>query len=176
MALTDAPRLLTARLDLRVPVAADLAAMAAIVAHPQTGRYLGPASEFSDHFTRFQRNCGSWFLHGYGSFMLRRRGRGELIGNAGVFHSHRGLGADFDDSPEAGWILAHDQVGQSLGREAMGAALAWFEREHGPRRIVCMTAPENGASIALAEKLGFSPMRDAELPDGDAVRLLERLP
>lgn len=170
------PVIVTERLELWLPTKDDIVPMAAIVAHPQTGRYLGRGSEFSDHFTRFQRNCGSWFLHGYGSFMLRRRGRGELIGNAGVFHSHRGLGADFDDSPEAGWILAHDQVGQGLGREAMSAALAWFEREHGPQRIVCMTAPANAASIALAEKLGFSPMRDAVLPDGDAVRLLERLP
>ena len=74
--------------------------------------------------------------------MLRERGSGELVGNAGVFHSYRGLGEDFDDSPEAGWILRADRVGQGLAHEAMTAALAWFEREHGRRRIVCMITPE----------------------------------
>ena len=174
--MSQDPAIVTERLELWLPAKEDIAQMAAIVAHPETGRFLGRGSTFADHFTRFQRNCGSWFLHGYGSFMVRLRGREEVIGNAGVFHSYRGLGEDFDDSPEAGWILAHDQVGKGIGREAMSAALAWFEREHGPQRIVCMTAPENAASIGLAQKLGFTPMREATLPDGETVSLFERLP
>lgn len=173
--MTSSPVIVTERLEFRLPTKADIVPMTTIVAHPETGRYLGRGSEFADHFTRFQRNCGSWFLHGYGSFILRRRGQAEVIGNAGVFHSYRGLGPDFDDSPEAGWILAHDQVGQGLGREAMDAALAWFKCEHGAQRIVCMTAPENAASIRLAGKLGFTHMRDAALSDGEAVSLFERL-
>jgi RimJ/RimL family protein N-acetyltransferase len=108
--------------------------------------------------------------------MVRRRGTPATIGNVGVFHSHRGLGEDFDDTPEAGWILAHDQVGQGIGREAMEAALAWFEREHGAQRIVCMIAPENTPSLKLAERLGFATMRDAELPDGSTVTLFDRVP
>ena len=128
----------------------------------------------AEHFERFCRNAGSWLLYGYGSFMLRERGGGELLGNAGVFHSFRGLGEDFDDAPEAGWILRADRVGQGLAREAMTAAFAWFEREHGRQRVVCMISPGNAPSLALAAKLGFAPMRDAQLPDGGAVRLLER--
>ena len=58
----------------------------------------------------------------------------------------------------------------------MTAALAWFEREHGRRRIVCMIAPDNAPSIRLAGRLGFTPMREARLPDGETVRLFERLP
>ena len=171
-----APRLATERLELRLPVAADVAAMGAIVAHPQTARHLGPRGGHADHFERFCRNAGSWLLYGYGAFMVRLRGSEELIGNSGVFHSWRGIGADFDDLPEAGWILRHDQVGRGLGHEAMSAVLAWFDRTHGPRRVVCMTAPENEPSIRLAEKLGFAPLREAVHPDGDTVRLFERLP
>jgi RimJ/RimL family protein N-acetyltransferase len=176
MALKDAPHLVTERLDLRVPAAADVAAMAAIVAHEETGRYLGRHRDPADHFARFIRNAGSWLLYGYGGFMVRRRGGDAVIGNCGVFHSWRGLGEDFDDTPEAGWILRHDQVGQGLGLEAMRAALGWFDRTHGPRRTVCMTTPDNDPSIRLAGKLGFVPLRDAVLPDGDAVRLFERNP
>jgi RimJ/RimL family protein N-acetyltransferase len=148
--------------------------MHAIVTDPVTGRFLGPSHSPADHFLRFSRNAGSWLLYGYGSFMVRERGRAELIGNCGVFHSFRGLGEDFDDLPEAGWILRSDRAGKGLACEAMTAALAWFERQHGRRRIVAMIAPGNRASIGLAAKLGFEPLRNAALPDGEAVRLFAR--
>ena len=173
--MSGAPLLVTERLELWLPARDDLWAMHAIVTDPATRRFLGPSERPADHFERFSRNAGSWLLYGYGSFMLRERGSGELVGNAGVFHSYRGLGPDFDDSPEAGWILRADHVGQGLAREAMSAALAWFERKHGRQRIVCMITSENAPSIRLAERLGFAAMRDAELPDGDAVLLFERL-
>lgn len=176
MVVKDAPRLLTERLDLRLPAAVDFPAIMEIVSHAETGRYLGPRSGTPDHFMRFCRNVGSWLLYGYGIFIIRLRESGEVIGNGGVFHSWRGLGEDFDDSPEGGWILRHDQVGRGLGEEAMTAAMNWFDRAHGPRRVVCMTSIGNEPSIRLAAKLGFARMRDAALPDGDTVRLFERLP
>jgi RimJ/RimL family protein N-acetyltransferase len=173
-AVRAAPVLVTERLELWVPTRDDVAAMLAIVADPATGRYLGQTQSAADHFARFSRNAGSWLLYGYGSFMVRERAGGELIGNCGVFHTMRGLGEDFDDNPEAGWILRSDRVGRGLAAEAMTAALAWFEREHGRRRIVCLITPDNRPSLGLAAKLGFVPLRDAAMPEGDAVRLFER--
>jgi len=148
--------------------------MFAIISNPATHRYLGPMSTRADHFTRFQRGGGSWFLHGYGSFMVRLRGSSEVIGNCGVFHSYRGLGEDFDDMPEAGWILAESAVGKGIGFEAMSAALKWFDETYRPRGVVCMIEPGNAPSFALAERLGFRPTRRAALPDGAAVQLLRR--
>jgi RimJ/RimL family protein N-acetyltransferase len=176
MVVSEAPLLVTERLELWRPAQADIAPMHAIVTEPATQRFLAPTHTRAAHFERFCRNAGSWLLFGYGSFMLRERGSRDLVGNAGVFHSFRGLGEDFDDSPEAGWILRADRVGQGLAHEAMSAALAWFAREHGERRVVCMISPANAPSIALAGRLGFTAMRQAELPDGEAVRLFERLP
>jgi len=169
-----APVLVTERLELWVPASADVAAMSAIVSDPRTARFLGGAGNKAEDFTRFCRNAGSWLLYGYGSFMVRWRGSADVIGNCGIFHSWRGLGEDFDDSPEAGWILRHDVAGQGVAREAMEAALAWFAAEHGPQRIVCMIDPGNTPSLRLAERLGFTPFRDARLPDGEEVRLLAR--
>ena len=173
--MTDTPHLTTERLELRLPSAADLAPMAAIVAHAETARFLGPAFDPADHFMRFCRGAGSWMLYGYGMFMVRLRGSEDVIGNCGVFHTWRGLGEDFDDAPEAGWILRHDQVGRGIGHEAMTAALEWFDQAHGPRRVVCMIAMGNEPSMRLADMLGFRPMLDTVLPGGDAVRLFERL-
>jgi RimJ/RimL family protein N-acetyltransferase len=174
MVVKDAPHLLTERLDLRLPAPADFPAIMAIVDHAETARFLGPRSGPPDHFMRFCRGAGSWLLYGYGMFVIRLRGSEEVIGNCGVFHSWRGIGEDFDDTPEAGWILRHDQVGRGIGREAMTAVLAWFDRAHGSRRVVCMITAGNEPSIALAARLGFAPLREAVLPDGDAVRLFER--
>lgn len=166
----------TERLALRVPTRDDIAAMLAIVSDADTARFLGTRAGAADHFQRFSRNAGSWLLYGYGAFMIRRRDSGELIGNCGVFHSWRGLGEDFDDQPEAGWIVRRDQTGQGIAREAMDAALAWFAHVHGPRRIVCMISPGNEPSLRLAARLGFAPMRETELAEGEAVRLFERVP
>lgn len=169
-----APFLTTERLELWRPTKADEPAMFAIISNPATHRYLGPMSTRADHFTRFQRNAGSWFLHGYGSFMVRLKGSPRLIGNCGAFHTYRGLGDDFDDKAEAGWILAEEAVGKGIAQEAMSAALNWFDSAQGPREVVCMIEPANEPSFALAGKLGFAATRRATLPDGAGVQLFSR--
>jgi RimJ/RimL family protein N-acetyltransferase len=93
-----------------------------------------------------------------------------------VFHSWRDLGPDFDDEPEAGWMLRPDRHGQGFAGEAMAGVLNWFDRAHGPRRVVCMIDLDNDRSLKLAAKLGFAPLRETVLPDGGTVRLFERLP
>jgi len=166
-------RLTTERLVLEPPGRTDVAAMHAITSHADTSRHLGGPQDAAEFFTRFARNAGSWTLYGYGGFMVRLRSTGETVGQVGAFHSWRGLGDDVDDMPEAGWILRHDMVGQRLAREAVAAALDWFDTSHGPRPIVALIAPENAASLALAQRLGFAPIRDAVLA-GAPVRLLLR--
>ena len=170
------PAIVTERLELWPPAKEDMAELFAINSHPETRRYFGPPEPLAGQFQRFARNAGSWFLYGYGAFMVRLKDGTEVIGNCGVFHSFRGLGEDFDDKPEMGWVVSHDYTGRGIATEAARAALAWFEREHGPREIVCMIAPANAASLRLSVRLGFMPMRDTVLPDGDAVRLLSRPP
>ncbi len=151
-----------------------MAALIAVTADDRTRRYLGPQSTPADQFGRLCRNAGSWLLYGYGSFVVRPRGSDTVIGSIGVFHSWRGLGEDFDDQAEAGWILHHDWVGQGLAEEAMREVLRWFSASHGKRRIVCMISEGNKPSIRMADKLGFRSLRSATLPDGDAVLLFER--
>ncbi len=147
MALTASPQLVTERLDLRVPTVDDLPAVLAIATDPETARFLGSRTR-AEHFMRFTRNAGSWLLYGYGAFVVRLRGAREVIGSCGVFHTIRDLGPDFDDMPEAGWIVHRDHTGQGFAYEAMTAALAWFEQVHGLRRVVCLVAPQNVASLS----------------------------
>lgn len=176
MAVRDAPFLTTDRLELWQPRAGDEPAMFAIMQAPAVWRHFGAPIPRADHVTRFLRNAGSWPLHGYGSFMVREKGRPAVIGNCGIFYSWRGLGDDFDDRAEAGWILAQDHFGKGYAHEAMAAALDWFDAAHGPREVVAMIAPGNDPSFALAAKLGFIETRPAALPDGTQVQLLSRTP
>ena len=166
--------LTTERLRLCPPAAGDRETLFAIVSNAQTRRFLGPSESAADFFGRFQRGAGSWLLHGYGMFMVRLRETDALIGNCGVFHSYRGLGEDFDDEPEAGWIIGADHAGQGLASEAMAAVFDWFDKNYGPRRVVCMISEGNAPSVAVAEKFGFMALREASLPAGDLVRLFER--
>jgi RimJ/RimL family protein N-acetyltransferase len=170
------PFLTTERLELWQPRKEDRMEVHRLMTTGKTARFLGPLADEAEFFKRFLRAAGSWHLYGYGMFLVRPHGRREIVGNCGIFHNFRGLGGDFDDQPEAGWILRHDCLGLGYGSEVMRAALGWFERAHGCQRIVCMIAPENASSLKLAAKLGFTPLRAAKLPDGESVRLLERIP
>ena len=170
--MTD-PVLITDRLELYRPQATDLPGLAALIAPDAVRRHLGNRPpDLADTFARMARNAGSWALYGYGTFVVRERGRAEIVGNCGPFHSWRGFDA-CNDVVEVGWIIAEQVWGRGYAGEAVGAALAWFDRVHGPRRTVALIAPENHASHAVAARLGFAACGEHLLED-HRVFLLER--
>ncbi len=171
-----APLLTTERLELWQPAATDLAGVHALTLGDEMRRFLGktPPNEV-ESFARLMRNAGSWALHGYGSFMVRRRGEAQIIGNCGVFRSLRGFAKGLDDVPEAGWIIHRDAWGQGLAKEAMRASLDWFDTAHGPQRVACMIELDNTASEAVAAALGFERYDSHVLEDGATVNLYERV-
>ncbi|MEN9682346.1 MAG: hypothetical protein RLZZ427_97 [Pseudomonadota bacterium] len=170
------PVLITSRLELWQPAPADLADLFALTLSEETRRFLGSfVPTQMDAFNRLHRNAGSWALHGYGTFMVRLRGQGRIIANCGVFRSHRGFGQGLDDVPEAGWIVHQDHWGEGVAREAMEAALDWFDTVHGRQRIGCMIEDGHTASDALAGKLGFVRYGLHQPEGGKALVLYERV-
>ena len=170
------PILSTERLDLWRPGARDHAALIDLFAEEEVRRHLGnrPTSAV-DEFNRLCRTAGSWALYGYGMFMCRARGRDDVLGLCGVFHSWRGFGQGLDDTAEIGWIVARSAWGQGFATEAARASLAWFDVTYPGRRISCMIDDTNLPSLAVAAKLGF--MRyDTHANEGTMLILLERLP
>ncbi|WP_159979963.1 MULTISPECIES: GNAT family N-acetyltransferase [unclassified Novosphingobium] len=173
--------LTTQRFELHRPVASDLPDLCRLIADEETRRFLGPADPAPQpQFERLLRNAGSWALYGYGSFMVRLPGKPDIIATCGVFHSLRGFGeaVGMDDVPEAGWIVRPDWCGKGVAREAMEAALTWFNTEHGPRRVACMIEDGNTASQRLAARLGFAHYAAHEVADGPVpvvLGLYERL-
>ncbi len=170
------PLLTTARLELWQPALRDLPDLFALTRDEETRRFLGSfvPSEM-DAFNRLHRNAGSWALHGYGTFMVRLKGQGRIVANCGVFRSHRGFGQGLDDAAEAGWIVHKDHWGEGLAREAMEAALAWFDAVHGRQRIACMIEDGHAASDALAQRLGFVRYGVHQGESGPALVLYERI-
>jgi RimJ/RimL family protein N-acetyltransferase len=172
----SAPVLTTERLELWRPQIPDRAGLLALIAPEAVRKFLGPAeASETDVFARQLRNAGSWALYGYGVFTLRERGRDEVVGTCGVFRSFRGFGQGLDDVPEAGWIIAEPSWGKGYAVEAMTAALAWFDREHGTRRVACMIEEGHGASMAIAARLGFREYARHQPDDARALVLYERL-
>ena len=164
------PVLTTERLELWQPQLGDLPDLFELTRSDEARRFLGSfvPSEM-DSFARLYRNAGSWALHGYGIFMVRLSGQPQIVGTCGVFRSHRGFGAalGLDDVPEAGWIIHPGHWGQGIAREAMEAALAWFDETGKPLgcRVLFRTNPDEFADRsckALLQRAKFNPARDAQ--------------
>lgn len=169
------PVLTTPRLELWQPRVGDQHDLFDLTFSEETRRFLGQfVPTAMDAFNRLHRNAGSWALHGYGTFMVRLKSQDRIIANCGLFRSHRGFGQGLDDAVEAGWIVHEDHWGQGIAREAMEAALAWFDQNHGRQRVACMIEAGNTASEVLAGKLGFVRYDAHQVPDGPLLVLYER--
>jgi RimJ/RimL family protein N-acetyltransferase len=153
--------------------AEDFSRFAAIWAMPEVVRHIGqtPWSR-SKAWDAFLRNAGHWQIAGFGQWAVHRHRAPEMAGQVGFFYAKRGLGQDFDDFPEAAWVLAPEVQRQGYGMEAVCAAHDWFDRVV-TGRLVCLIDPENVRSIAIAEAMGYRLFRE-DIHEGVAVQLFER--
>lgn len=171
------PRLETERLVLSVPGKEDYLLLRDLVADPEVHRFLGPRPEdpTTDMFSRALRGAGSWHFYGYGMFLVHEKASGAFVGQLGMFHSLRGFGKGMDDVAEAGWIIARRFWGQGYAREAMAAAIDWFDHAHEAPRITCMIERGNDASVRLAQRLGFVRYDEHVVEETVYLDLFERI-
>ena len=150
------PVLETPRLILRGPVLDDFPAYAAMWADPHVTRYIGgvPVSE-EDAWSRFLRAVGQWTMLGFGFWSVIERQSGRRIGEVGFVEGRRNIVPSLIGIPECGWSLVPSVQGRGFATEAVGATLAWGDRHFGQVRMACIIAPENAASLRVAEKSGF---------------------
>lgn len=121
---------------------------------------------------RLLRDIGHWRALGHGSWSLRLKTDGRYAGTVGLLDYRRDVVPALD-ALEMGWGLSPALQGQGLAREAAQAAIDFAETELDARRLVCMIAPGNAPSLALARHLGFSPYADTTYKQAPIV-LLER--
>lgn len=168
------PLIETDRLILRGYVRDDFEDYVALRRDPEVARFTGGVPrKASDIWGRFLGIAGNWAIEGFGQWAVIRRADGRLIGQTGIFRAMRGLGAEFDAAPEAGWVLAGAAHGQGYGAEAVDAAHRWFDASRHAGPLHAMIEPENAASFRIAERFGYRRGREAEY-EGAAVVLMRR--
>ena len=146
----------TRRLILRRHAASDHLTYFTMCADPRMTEFAGRAPAGPDEaWTRLLRQAGHWSLFGYGFLAIEEKATGCFVGEAGLAQFRRGLGADFDTVPEAGWAIAPWAQGHGYATEAAAAALRWIETGFALRRTVCLIHEGNAPSLRVAEKLGY---------------------
>ena len=158
------PCLETPRLILRGWRPDDAQAHAAITADPEVMRHLGGVLSAPQSWRQMAQHAGHWVLRAYGPWAIERRADGVLLGRAGLWNPDGWPGL------ELGWVLARHAWGHGYATEGARAALEWAWASVEADRLISVIAPENTASVRVAERLGLSPVRDETL-DGSPVRI-----
>jgi RimJ/RimL family protein N-acetyltransferase len=146
----------TERLRLRPVAKDDLDEVVRLHEDPEVARFMGtPDREWLEEWV--EGSDREWTELGYGRMALLDRAGGEFLGRTGLKRWPQ-----FEET-EVGWALRPEARGRGLATEAARAVLRWaFERFDLPY-VTAMIRPDNAPSLAVAERLGLSPVREDEL-------------
>jgi RimJ/RimL family protein N-acetyltransferase len=164
----EIPGLETRRLKLRAHTKDDFAACLALWQEPEVYRHIfGKPPSQEDCWNRILRYHGHWQWFGFGFWMIEDRVTGRPIGEIGLADFHRTIEPSIHGRPEMGWIITADMHGKGIGTEAANAVADWGDRNLPTKKLACIIAPENVASIRIAEKIGFVQKHRTTYNGGD---------
>ena len=143
----------TERLRLRPASTADIDFWVQLHADPEVSRFVGEYSRERAE-TRLRGIEDSWAHRGYGLCVVESLATGEAIGRSGL-----NWWEEFGET-EVGWTFAREHWGKGYATEAARAVLNWGFNTLELERITAMIRPGNQPSIAVAERLGFTPRRE----------------
>jgi RimJ/RimL family protein N-acetyltransferase len=168
--MTLAPTIETPRLRLRAHALDDYEASAAMWGNAIVTRHIGgrPSTK-PQSWGRMLNYAGLWSMLGYGYWAVEERATGVLVGEVGFADFKRDIAESMRGAPEVGWVFVLSAHGKGYATEAVRAANAWGDANLASVRTVCMIAPENTASIRVAEKCGFVPFERSTYHDRAAV-------
>jgi len=154
--LIKVPVLETERLKLRGHRLDDFVKCAAMWADPVVTRFIGgkPLSE-EEAWTKFLRYAGHWSLLGFGYWVAEEKATGKSVGEIGFADYKRETEPSLKGTPEIGWVLASAFHGKGYATEAVRAVVEWGDSHFERARTSCIIAPDNLASIRVAEKCGY---------------------
>lgn len=103
---------------------------------------------------------------GFGLYKVSLKADGTPVGMCGL------LKRDSLPDVDIGFAFLARHRGQGYAREAAAGTLAHARKDHGLKRILAITAPDNVSSIGLLEKLGFKYEKTVQLStDGGVSKL-----
>jgi RimJ/RimL family protein N-acetyltransferase len=124
--------------------------------NPEVTRHIsGRPSSRTDAWMRMLRYAGLWSMLGYGYWALEDRATSKFVGDVGLADFHRELSPPIQGIPEAGWVLDPAFCGRGYATEALCATLQWADVNLTSDKTACIIAPDNAASIRVAEKAGY---------------------
>lgn len=156
--MEPAPRIETERLILRPPRVEDFEGWCELMGDEEAARFIGGHQPRPLVWRTFLTQVGAWEVQGFGMFSVIERASGRWLGRVGPW---RPLGWP---GPEVGWGLVRVAWGHGYAHEAAVASIDWAFATLGWDEVVHCIAPENTASIRLAERLGSVNRGPTRLP------------
>lgn len=151
----------TERLLLRAAELGDVQELVRLHDDTLIARYLG-VRDRDWYERRLGASAEEWERRGHGLVTILDRADGAFLGRTGFK-----FWPQFDET-ELGWVLRAEARGRGMATEAARAMLGWGAEQLECPYFTAMIRPDNVASIAVAERLGLTPLRADELL-GDAV-------
>jgi RimJ/RimL family protein N-acetyltransferase len=154
--LVAVPSLETERLKLRGHRLDDFVGCAEMWADATVTRFIGgkPLSE-EEAWTKFLRYAGHWSLLGFGYWVVEEKATGKFVGEIGFADYKRYIELSLSGAPEIGWVLATAFHGKGYATEAARAVVEWGDSHFEQANTFCIIAPDNLASMRVAEKCGY---------------------
>jgi RimJ/RimL family protein N-acetyltransferase len=134
----------------------------------------GIPSTRSQTWIRLLSYVGHWAELGFGYWAIEETATKRFVGEAGFADFKRDIVPSMQGVPELGYVLAPWCHGKGYATQAVRAVLDWGDEHFSDPRTVCMIAPENLASIRVAEKCGYQIFERSTFAGGPAL-FLERL-
>ena len=164
-------KLETERLLLRIPEVGDADGYLEVFGDPQVIAFLGMTPQTrEDNVRGIERMRLHWERYGIGLFSVVRKADERLLGRVGflLWDPERWISAMREDldgelETEIGWTLGAEHWGRGYATEAAIRCREWALGELGLARLVSVIAPDNTASIRVAERIGETLERE-DLP------------
>ena len=161
LARSSGPVIETGRLKLRMWQESDIAPNTAMLADPDTARFITvdgkPITNELDGWRNAAVMSGHWALHGFGYFVVEEKSTGKFAGRVGPWFPPSWPGF------EVGWGIARDFRRKGYAVEATHAAIDWVFATFEIDRIIHCIDCENTASQAVARRLGASKEHEIDL-------------
>ena len=149
------PQLKTERLIVRPAQLADYSVWEEIMMGPN-GVFLGGPWDERGAYLDFAQCVGSWYLRGFGLWTVEAQVDGAVLGFVAHGHEYGCLEA------ELGYLLVESAHGRGIATEAASVVRDYAFDVLKQPTLVLYFDPRNGASRAVAVKLGAAQDKDAE--------------
>lgn len=156
--MINGPILVTERLILRPPSGDDLPAFVRFSSDEETTRFIGGVMNEAEAWRAWAALAGAWHIRGFSMFSLICRDTGNWVGRIGPWQPEGWPGK------EIGWGVAPEYAGKGYAFEAAKACMDYVFDLLGWDDVIHTIAPDNIASIKLAERLGSHNLGPTALP------------